>query len=52
MMYNGTSWVNMGIAGFSSGTALSTSLAFNGSIPYVAFEDGANSNKASVMAYY
>jgi hypothetical protein len=27
-------------------------LAFNGSTPYVAFEDGANGSKASVMAYY
>lgn len=44
-------WINVGAAGFSAGAAYSQSLAFNGGIPYVAFQDQGNSSKASVMRF-
>jgi hypothetical protein len=45
-------WQNVGSAGFTSGTAAFTSLAFsNSGEPYLAFEDGANSGKASVVRF-
>jgi RHS repeat-associated protein len=45
-------WVNIGSAGFSAGTAQCTSLAFapNGT-PYVAFADGTNGSKLTVMEF-
>jgi hypothetical protein len=52
MMYNGTSWVNVGNAGFTAGAATWISLAFNGSTPYVAYTDYGNGDKTTVMAYY
>ena len=53
MMYNGTSWVDVGSAGFSAaGGARYVSLAFSPSgQPYVAYEDYGNSTKATVMMY-
>lgn len=47
------SWENVGSAGFSSGTATNTVLAFNPSNnqPYVSFVDGANGGKATVMRF-
>jgi len=52
MKYNGSSWVNVGSAGFSAGRAYYVSLAMDGSgTPYVAYQDAGNSNKATVMKY-
>ncbi len=54
MRYNSTtsSWEQVGTAGFSAGQADYTSLAINsGGTPYIAYTDGGNSNKASVMRY-
>jgi hypothetical protein len=45
------SWQLVGSAGFSAGTAAYTSLAFNGNIHYIAYQDGANNNKATVMGF-
>jgi hypothetical protein len=46
------SWQVVGSAGFSAGQALFTSIAINSSgIPYVAYKDVGNSNKATVMKY-
>ncbi len=45
------SWQNVGSAGFSAGSVSYTSLAFNGSTPYVAYEDSTDSNKATVMKF-
>jgi hypothetical protein len=46
----GTSWDTVGNAKFSPGEASNISLDLNtAGIPYVAFTDGANENKASVM---
>ncbi len=46
-------WKNVGNAGFSAGEAMYTSLAFNPSNgqPYVAYEDYANGQKATVMMF-
>jgi len=49
--YKGLFWNALGTAGFSAGTAEYTSLAFDNGIPYVAYRDGGNSNKATVMKY-
>jgi len=51
--FNGSNWVTLGNAGFSAGTADDVTLGFNPNTnqPYVAFMDGANSNKATVMLY-
>ena len=51
MKFNGTTWENVGTPGFSAGGASSTSLAFNGSTPYVAYTDVGNSSKATVMKF-
>jgi hypothetical protein len=46
------SWKPVGSYGFSSGAAAYTSLALNSSnVPYVAYQDAANGNKATVMMY-
>jgi len=45
------SWVNVGSPGFSAGDAEYTSLAFEGGTPYVAYRDGSNSYKATVMKF-
>ncbi len=45
-------WVQVGTAGFSAGTATYMSLAIDSSnTPYVAYQDMANSQKASVMKF-
>eukprot|EP01041_Mallomonas_annulata_P005482 gene5482-11029_t len=45
-------WTITGTAGFSAGTAYYTSIAMDGSgVPYVAYRDVANSNKATVMKF-
>jgi hypothetical protein len=52
MKFDGTSWVNVGNAGFSDFIVNYTSLAFNSSgEPCVAFEDYGNSAKATVMKF-
>ena len=52
MKFDGTNWVNVGLAGFSSGGAAGTSLAFSPSgEPYVAYKDEGNSGNASVMKF-
>ena len=46
------SWQVVGSAGFSAGQADYTSLAIDGSgVPYVAYQNGANDYKATVMKY-
>ncbi len=45
-------WNVLGAPGITSGAALNTSIAIDGAgVPYVAFLDGANSYKISVMKY-
>jgi hypothetical protein len=44
-------WNNVGAAGFSTTPVLFTSLAFNGSTPYVAYQDSDNDLKATVMKF-
>ncbi|MGX9728878.1 MAG: hypothetical protein ACTFAK_16660 [Candidatus Electronema sp. VV] len=45
-------WEQVGAAGFSAAAADSISFAIDGSgTPYIAYEDNANSNKASVMKF-
>ena len=44
-------WEVVGTAGFSPGAADYTSLAFYNGEPYVAYADGANGSKATVMRY-
>ena len=44
-------WHQVGAAGFSAGEASYISLAFAGATPYVAYQDIANGNKASVMKF-
>ena len=54
MKYNsGTNtWEPLGAAGFSAGSISYTSLEFdNGDNPYVAYRDGGNANKATLMKY-
>jgi hypothetical protein len=51
MSYNGSSWNLVGAANFSAGTADYTSLSIYNGTPYVAYADGANSLKATVMSY-
>lgn len=50
--YQGNSaWETVGSAGFSVGTAQFTSLYVYNGTPYIAFQDGGNANKATVMKY-
>ncbi|WP_261808006.1 fibronectin type III domain-containing protein [Paenibacillus sp. N3.4] len=50
MKYNGSSWVTVGSAGFSAGSAHYTSIAIDSSgTPYVVSQDAGNSFKATVM---
>ncbi len=50
--FNGTSWVNVGIPGFSADGAQWVSLSFDSNnIPYVAYQDYGNNQKATVMKY-
>jgi len=50
--YDGTEWVFLGDPGFTDGEADYTSLAFNPyGVPYVAFQDIADSGRAAVMKY-
>lgn len=55
MVYNGTSWTNLGSPGFSAGTFLYSSLAVHSSgsvyTPYVAYKDGGNGDKATVKSF-
>jgi hypothetical protein len=48
MKFNGTSWVAIGTVGFSVGTSSEMAINSKG-IPYVAFNDGNNGNRATVM---
>jgi hypothetical protein len=45
------SWNNVGDAGFSASTANYTSLAFDGSTPYIAYQDAGNASKATVKKF-
>jgi hypothetical protein len=52
MKFDGTNWVNVGNAGFSSYAADYISLAFNtDGQPYVAYMDSWNANKATAMTF-
>lgn len=44
-------WQNVGMPGFSIGTAFDQSIAVNNGTPYVAYKDAANGNKTTVMKY-
>ena len=44
-------WQTVGAAGFSAGEADYTTLVFNGSTPYVAYLDAANSYKVTVKKF-
>jgi len=46
------SWVTLGSAGFSAGPVQYASMAVDSSnTPYVVYQDGGNSNKATVMKF-
>jgi hypothetical protein len=49
--YNGTSWEDVGTAGFSVGAVMGTSLYVDNGIPYVAFMDSSNDYKATVKKF-
>lgn len=50
--FDGSQWKPLGIAGFTDDYAYSTSIGIDGDdTVYVAFRDGANADKASVMKY-
>ncbi|HTB06827.1 MAG TPA: T9SS type A sorting domain-containing protein [Bacteroidia bacterium] len=54
MMYNGTTWVPVGGSlGISGGQVQYVSLAFDtvNNIPYVAYEDGSDSDRLMVLSY-
>lgn len=52
MKSNGKGWDFVGNQGFTPGQAETTTIAMGaGNTPYVAFKDGANGNKVSVMKY-
>jgi hypothetical protein len=46
-----STWQNVGAAGFSAGAATYPSLVFDGRTPYVAYADGTNGYKATVMKF-
>lgn len=46
-----TGWESVGPEGFSSGQADNVSVAFNGTTPYVAYQDEDNASKLTVMKY-
>jgi len=47
----GLFWQNVGEAGFSAGGVAFTSLSVYNGVPYVAYRDGGNGDKANVMKY-
>jgi hypothetical protein len=49
--FDGTAWVDVGSPGFSGGVAYFTDLEFDGSTPYVVYQDVSNSYKATVMRF-
>jgi len=53
--FDGSAWSVLGVSGFSAGTFIHTSLVVrdygSSHIPYVAYQDGGNSLKATVMKY-
>ena len=51
MKYNGSTWENVGLAGFSAGAVGFITLQVKDSVPYVAFEDGSCSGRPTVMKY-
>ena len=51
MKYNGSNWENVGAEWFSTGSVFYICLEIDGGIPYVAFEDNANSYKATVKKF-
>jgi hypothetical protein len=51
MKFDGTTWQTVGTAGFSADTATYTSLAFNGSTPYVTYSDGSVAGAATLMKF-
>ncbi len=44
-------WVNVGNPGFTAGSTFYSAQAFDGTVPYVVYQDIANSSKVSVMKY-
>ncbi len=48
---NGLTWAYVGNEGFSAGGTAFTSLYISGGTPYIAYQDLANSNRATVMTY-
>ncbi len=51
MKFDGTNWVAVGSPGFTSGQASYMSFAMHNGIPYIAYQDSASSNKATVMKF-
>lgn len=52
VLYSQSTWQDVGSSGFSDSTAAGIKIAFdNSGVPYVAFRDGANNSKATVMKY-
>ena len=52
MFFDGNNWIVAGSSGsVSNGSATFTSLAFSNNIPYLAYTDAANNNKATVKKY-
>ena len=50
--FNGTSWVDVGNAGFSAGSADSTSIVLDSNnTPYVVYKDGGNYSQATVKKF-
>jgi hypothetical protein len=50
--YDGSAWVTVGSAGFTTGEADNLSLALDGNgSPYLAYRDGAHGNEATVVRY-
>ncbi|MEO9966385.1 MAG: cadherin repeat domain-containing protein [Reichenbachiella sp.] len=51
MKFDGSDWVLVGTAGFSSGAASYVSLKFYNDIPYVAYQDAGNGSKVTVAKF-